>query len=327
MANLGQGLTLTGSFDISATTENTSSAGYLWFDGTNFKYSTLGAGAWSAGGALITGRAYLGGAGTQNAGLALGGYLSSNPYIVACTEEYGGSSWSAGGALIIARDALTGAGTQNAGLAFGGSPGGYCTEEYDGTSWSSGGALITSICFSSGAGTQNAGLAFGGKAYVLAPPFSYVAVSCTEEYNGSTWSAGGALATARYLLGGAGTQNAGLAFGGITPSEVACTEEYDGSSWSAGGALITAAQGLAGAGTQNAGLAFGGFSPSPSPSVLSCTEEYDGSSWTAGGALITARCDLAGAGTQNAGLAFGGRTPSTVACTEEYTKAMAVCTL
>jgi hypothetical protein len=38
--------------------------------------------------------------------------------------------------------------------------------------------------------------------------------SALEEYNGSTWTAGGAINTARSELGGAGTQTAGLAFGG-----------------------------------------------------------------------------------------------------------------
>ena len=82
------------------TTENTSSAGNIWFDGTNVKYSTLGASTWSAGGALIIARRSVAGAGTQNAGLAAGGLGNSS---VACTEEYDGSSWTAGGALITAR--------------------------------------------------------------------------------------------------------------------------------------------------------------------------------------------------------------------------------
>jgi hypothetical protein len=38
----------------------------------------------------------------------------------------------------------------------------------------------------------------------------------TEEYDGSTWTAGGTLSTARDSLAGAGTQTAGLAFGGTT---------------------------------------------------------------------------------------------------------------
>jgi hypothetical protein len=52
-----------------------------------------------------------------------------------------------------------------------------------------------------------------------------VTVSCTEEYNGTSWSTGGALITARFSLAGAGTQSAGLAFGG-GPPQLSCTEEY-----------------------------------------------------------------------------------------------------
>ena len=108
MARLGEGLNLTGSFDLSGTTENTSSPGYLWFDGSSFKYSAYGSGTWSTGGNLITGRHSLGGAGTQDAGLAFGGY---NGGFKSCTEEYDGSSWTAGGALISAKRNLAGAGT------------------------------------------------------------------------------------------------------------------------------------------------------------------------------------------------------------------------
>jgi hypothetical protein len=44
-----------------------------------------------------------------------------------------------------------------------------------------------------------------------------VYINVTEEYNGTSWSAGGNLNTARYLLGGAGLQTAALAFGGSNP--------------------------------------------------------------------------------------------------------------
>jgi len=81
-------------------------------------------------------------------------------------------------------------------------------------------------------------------------------------------SVGGALATARYGLGGAGTQNEGLAFGGN--GNVTCTEEYNGTSWSAGGSLITGRRQSSGAGIQNEGLAFGGIAGF----TVSCTEEY-----------------------------------------------------
>ena len=91
---------------------------------------------------------------------------------------------------------------------------------------------------------------------------------------GSIWSVGGALIQARIKLGGAGTQKAGLAFGGTADSTlVSCTEEYNGSSWTANSSLIRARCSLAGAGTQTSALAFGGFSPPSIPQ--SCTEEYN----------------------------------------------------
>lgn len=72
-----------------------------------------------------------------------------------------------------------------------------------------------------GAGTQNAALAAGG--------FKAIdTVSCTEEYNGTFWSVGGALITERTSLAGAGTQAAGFATGGFSSNvNVSCTEEYN----------------------------------------------------------------------------------------------------
>jgi hypothetical protein len=131
---------------------------------------------------LITNRQSIAGAGTQNAGLAGGGYVYQTGKSVSCTEEYDGTSWSAGGTLITERKNLTGAGTQNEGLAVGGNiRSGFsivnvtCTEEYNGTSWSAGGALIVGRdqLAGAGAGTQSAGLVAGGSG----------PVSCTEEYN------------------------------------------------------------------------------------------------------------------------------------------------
>jgi hypothetical protein len=55
-----------------------------------------------------------------------------------------------------------------------------------------------------------------------------VTVAATEEYNGTSWTNGGNLATARNNLGGAGTQTSGLGFGGSTTISLAATEEYSG---------------------------------------------------------------------------------------------------
>jgi hypothetical protein len=289
---------------------------FLTTGNVEFCYFAPNAGpaVWYAGGAMITARQELAGAGAQESGLAFGG----SPGYSTCTEEYNGSSWSAGGALITARNLLAGAGTQNAALAFGGyAPGGSvsCTEEYNGTSWSAGGAMINARRNLAGAGTQNTGLAFGGN--------SGGAVVCTEEYDGASWSTGGSMIDARQDLSGAGAQNAALAFGGVTPTVVGCTEEYDGSSWTTGGALNCARYSAGGAGTQNAGLSFGGVISGGG--IRKCTEEYDGTSWSNGSGMITTRYILAGAGSQKLALAFGGNTiPAAVTCTEEYTGAQAV---
>jgi hypothetical protein len=65
-----------------------------------------------------------------------------------------------------------------------------------------------------GAGIQTAGLAFGGSA----PG----ATAVTEEYNGSTWTAGGSLNIARRGVAGCGIQTLALAFGGRNPGNIKC---------------------------------------------------------------------------------------------------------
>jgi len=85
------------------------------------------------------------------------------------------------------------------------------------------------------------------------------------------WISGGDLITARDSLAGAGTQTAGLSFGGSDNVGIAnVTEHYNGAVWSSGGALATARWYLAGAGSQTAGLSFGGDDPAYS----AVTEEY-----------------------------------------------------
>ena len=143
------------------------------------------------------------------------------------------------------------------------------------------------------------------------------------------WSAGSNMTTARSALAGAGTQTAGLAFGGSIPplfsTTTNVTEEYDGSTWSPGGNLGTSRRNLSsmGTGTQTAGLAIGGFVPPAT--YLSSTEEYNGSSWSVGGNLATARYGIGGAGTQTLGLGFGGYSATGNSnATEEYSGAALV---
>jgi len=121
---------------------------------------------------------------------------------------------------------------------------------------------------------------------------------------------------ARYKLGGAGTQTAALAFGGLPApggSSQTATEEYNGSSWTAGGALITAANQNAGTGTQTAALSFGG-----TPNVTT-TVGYDGSAWSTRPSLGTGRGYLKGCGTNTSALVAGGNNPTYSTLTEEFT--------
>jgi hypothetical protein len=134
---------------------------------------------------------------------------------------------------------------------------------------------------------------------------------------GEAWSSGSPLITAKREMGSAGTQTAGLSFGGVDTASTADTEEYNGSGWSEVNNMSNARSYLSGCGTQTAALAMGGYNTTR----LALTEEYDGSSWTAGGNMGTARSSTAGAGTQTSALVFGGYDVppiGTYDLTEEY---------
>lgn len=51
-----------------------------------------------------------------------------------------------------------------------------------------------------------------------------------EGYASEAWASGGNLPAAKYTNAGAGTQTAGLDWGGVTPTTSA-TNEYNGISW------------------------------------------------------------------------------------------------
>ena len=107
-------------------------------------------------------------------------------------------------------------------------------------------------------------------------------------------------------MGGAGTQTAGLGFGGYNTTFAVQTYEYDGSSWTNGGSMTTGKNKLGGTGTQTAALAFGGTVSGGGRTAN--TEQYDGSSWAAAANMSIARNNNPGAaGDTSAGLAFGGR--------------------
>ena len=303
--------------------------GDIWYRNNTDQVSSnlrLGiTGAWVSGGAMGTARYALAGAGTHKSALAFGGRIE-NAYLCmrSCTESYNGTSWTAGGAMGTARYSLAGAGASNtAALAFGGQAcssgingfGVGCTESYNGSSWTTGGVLSTARGGLEGVGTNTAALAFGGVQGKCFGGSNGFFVACNQSYNGSTWSAGGAMGTGRCGVGGAGTSTSALAFGGVsseTTYELTLTESYNGTSWTAGGALGTCRLQLAGAGGSNKSvLAFGGhkrlnLNNPPSVVSVSCVECYNGTAWTSTTAMNNYKSCLASSGVKAQALAFGG---------------------
>ena len=177
-------------------------------------------------------------------------------------------------------------------------------------SFATGGNMSTARYWLRGFGTYLAGVCCSGST----SPYQQ-----TEEYDGTSWTNGGNMGTAR-MRGGTGaisTQTAGLYFGGRIPPGTlfANTEEYDGSSWTDGGAMPGTRDACGGAGTQTSGLVISGRSGTFIPSSF----EYDGSSWTAGGNVGTAVYNFGYAGSQTSALGFGGENaPTPIATTQAY---------
>jgi hypothetical protein len=171
--------------------------------------------------------------------------------------------------------------------------------------WHSATALPSVVTAGAGAfGTQTEGVVAGG--------LISASINTTSEYNGSGWSGGGNLNTARHALAGTGTETAGLCFGGkVDPggANPANVEEYNGTAWSEVTDQPQALMSAVGAGTQTAGLSIGGQTGPSSPSRINNVYHYDGTNWTDGGALPTATTSMGAGGTLTAAIAFGGRIP------------------
>ena len=309
--------------------------GQIFYSDTSdeFKVGITNA-AWRSSTSFSTSGYGAAGSGTLTAGLIMGrNTLASGDTPSNATEEWNGSGWATGGNLSTARYYGGAIGTQTATVFVGGDsrpPGSgsqTTAENYNGTSWTSGTAYPVAVTLASGFGTTSAGLMCNGS------DTTYSAT--TKEYNGS-WTAGGDLNTARRWIGTAGTQTAGLAFGGqIAPAGYSTnvTEEYDGSSWTSSGSLnTTRAVNAVGGGinqdaSQTNALASGGYQSSGSPkSYFNETEIYNGSTWTSSSNMTTARGYGTGGGTGSAGIVAGSYTGSITTAVEEFNQSALVVT-
>jgi len=208
------------------------------------------------------------GAGTQTAGIVFGGQKNTpEPQRSNTSFTYDGSGWTGAPNMNNRRRNVTGSGTQTAAITAGGAgeAGGSPeapmtnTESYNGLTWANETALPSVKAGGGQLGPETGLLRFGGG------PGTQTA---TLEYDGSAWTAGGSLNTARESsIGGAGTLTLGLVFGG-GPSIVA-TESYDGTCFTSG-TNMSVGNSVRGSkvGTTSDAIAVGGPGPSNS------TEEY-----------------------------------------------------
>jgi len=136
---------------------------------------------------------------------------------------------------------------------------------------------------------------------------SPAATANVESYNGTSWSEGNNLNTARGNGASGGTETAGIVACGRNNSSTMFgqTEEYDGTSFSENNDCPSAAYRQTGAGTQTALMICGGISPPTFPPYNNTSFEYDGTNWTAGGAMPQRGDYMDGVGVTTAAVIFG----------------------
>jgi len=258
-------------------------------------------------------------AGGQTHAVVFGGNTTAagppNGVVTTATNEWDGSTFSITANMATARQSYGGAGTATAAIGFAGdlNPGASnATEEYNSNIlspvtgvWASSTNLPQAhngSGASSNSGTTDAAYIAGG----VTGTTPYSTDTATEEYNGTSWTSGGALSTGRISAGGAGTLTSGLTWGGYQGPGVSdntnTTEEYNGTSWTSGGNLPTAQRECYGDGTQTASIFGGSFTGGTTSNAAT----YNGSSWTSITSLPGGRFGGAGAGSPSAFVLSGG---------------------
>jgi len=264
--------------------------GKLYYNSSDgqFKFQTLGVGAWASGNNLNSSYAQRGGAGIQTAAVTFGGQGSPSvsPRLRGETEKYDGTSWTESGDLNTDRRYVGGAGASStAAIAYGGytDDSVAVAETFNGSSWTEVGDMNTARqAFASCGASSTAALGFGGTNDPLGVN------DRTEQWDGSSWTEITEFNTARRLFAAAGTTTSAIGFGG-GPPDSALTEQWDGSSWTEIGDLNTARRDITGGGSSipNA-LCIGGYTTAN----VANTESFDGTSWSEVADLGTARREL-----------------------------------
>jgi hypothetical protein len=186
---------------------------------------------------------------------------------------------------------------------------------YQSAAWSSAAPMPGGLSGMVGGGSTTSGLIMGGDNGGGFPTWP----TATIEFNGTSWSGGGAYPTAGNGAGISGAdQSTLIAVGNNLNGPITnVVNSYDGSTWSAETVYPASIASTWGFGPKTASLFFGGgtgiFGGSPFPTA---TNSYNGSAWTAGGALPSGRAGSRGTGILTAGLSIGANPPLAPANTE-----------
>jgi len=283
------------SMGIGTTTAGLSVGGYNGSAAVANNMSWNGS-SWTEIGDINTARYFAGASGTSTEGLIFAGYKTASPASeIAVTEFWNGSTWTELADLSTAR--FTGAPSHNStsldAIYAGGNPGDKAnTEEWTG-------ATITDTII-------NTGQVF------YRSDTGDMKVTLNVLGTGA-WASGGNTNHQDSERGGsAGTQTAGLIFGGGTgPAPIqATTEQYNGSTWTEVSALNTGRQALKGSvnSPYTSAIGFGGASSTTNPSGSTLNESWNGSSWTEIAELNTAAKFHGGCGTTTDALKISGQT-------------------
>ena len=163
------------------------------------------------------------------------------------------------------------------------------------SAWTTGGAMNTGRNNAAGMGTATAAWAGGG----ADDPAGYT--NKGEEYNGTAWTEVANLPSSTSYFACAGSQTAGLFFGG-TPGVLSQCFKYNGTTFTSSGALATATKQSGGTGIQTLALCMGG----EVPAITTITQEFNGSTWAGGGAMVQARNNCPAFGVQADAVVVGG---------------------
>ena len=293
--------------------------GKLYYNSSDgqFKFQTLGTGAWASSNNLNATHYASAGGGIQTAAFSVGGQAPGPPYAQDHHEQYNGTSWTEAADLNTARAFYTGtcSGTQTAGLVTAGEKEPWSTkadetETWNGSAWSETGDVNTARGQLANCGTTTAALAAGGE-----DPSGTVAI--VESFNGTSWTEVGDMPTGGKGGSMVGTSTASI-YAGSGSAPKSLTEVWNGSAWTEGSNLNTDRYYSGGSGISTLSVTFAGFQGG-GPKTAN-TEQWDGSSWTEVADLATARAGGASssAGTSITSLFAGGDT-GPGAITEEWT--------